>query len=238
MGNTPRSGPRSFTSGLIHALGKLVEEKHRFTTLELRKEIMQAPNFPQGQEPQLSERVKHCHVDRIMLHPLLEEGPCSHKFPREISRTSIAEQLTVTLHFDFADKPSIKQIKTLGEELNKVFESHGNLGVNGVRWGGIYQHKILGPIVNHWKKRTWSDQHATEKRQHSSIDDGVSNNLLNPSTGGILTPTSTSPSSPRKHHFVAEGDITIGSTDQNVSIQQSQGHCKRRKLSLEAPVTD
>ncbi|KAL9117344.1 MAG: hypothetical protein Q9187_006121 [Circinaria calcarea] len=230
MGTTPRSGPSSFTSGLIHALGKLVEEKRRFTTLELRDEIMQAPNFTRGQEPQLSERDKHSNADRIMLHPLLEEGSCSHKLPREISRTPIAEQRTATLHFDFAGKPSLKQIKSLGEGLNKVFESHGNLGVNGVRLGSIKQYKI-DRIVKTWKELTWPDQHATGKRQHSSIDDGVSNGLLNPSTIGILTPSSMSPSSPGEHHYVAEGDIAIGSTDQIVSIQQSQDHYKKRKLS-------
>ena len=60
-------GATSFTSALIWALKSLVRNVP-FTTIELLKRILVAPNFRDNQKPRLSKLLKNDR--RIMLHPL------------------------------------------------------------------------------------------------------------------------------------------------------------------------
>jgi len=50
-------GEDSFTTALIWALKFLVEDRKRFTTLELQTKIMDAPNFPKNQFVPVGEGV-------------------------------------------------------------------------------------------------------------------------------------------------------------------------------------
>lgn len=76
METTPRPGETSFTAALIYALRCLLDEKkgRRFTTTELMGKIVKAPNFPEDQAPQLSDRLENSPGGRIMLHPLPRPG--------------------------------------------------------------------------------------------------------------------------------------------------------------------
>lgn len=136
---TPVPGDTSFTSALIWALKILVKEKPggRFTTVDLLNKINDdAPNFPKTQTSVLSDRLhKNGFVGHIVLHPLEGEGPSAPKPQKEANRSDSAKR-TVTLGFDFDQKPSLEHIQTFGHELNKLFKQR-NLGVNGIRWGGI-----------------------------------------------------------------------------------------------------
>ena len=218
---TRRSGPESFTSALTWSLEKLAEENDRFTTVDLRRYIERAPGFPPDQEPQLSDRQKLPAVGHIMLHPLPELGSCNQIIP-EVRRAGSVQQPTVTLHFDFAKEPTTEQIKTLGLGLNGIFDRH-DLGVNGVRWGGM-QAKVV-----YWAKK-WIEGHRWRKssnlgRARNPVDDGVANVELNQASIGLLTTSSAKLESPGRHHFIAEGEIVIGESENGQDCR------KRRRLS-------
>ena len=140
-GSTKPPGKDSFTSALIYALEKLVEERQggSFTTIDLLQVIQrEAPYFPRDEQTaMISDRQKTTLGGRIggriVLHPLQKEGPITPAAPEE---GDPAKRHTVTLHLDFRDKPAKDNIKEIGEELNKFFELH-RLGLNRIRWGGM-----------------------------------------------------------------------------------------------------
>lgn len=91
----------------------------------------EAPNFPEDQEPILSDRDKNISAGRIMLHPLGNAPPS-----REPSLCPDAAGRTVTLVLDFDDKPALEDIEKLGQQMNQIFEDY-TLGVNRVRWASM-----------------------------------------------------------------------------------------------------
>lgn len=107
----------------------------RFTTDELLRTIREhAPQFPKEQEPHLVERGDpHTKAGRIMLHPIRRDGVVCQS-PSNISGTDQTRKHTVTLHFDFGEKPSDRILETLGQGLNNSFK-RSNLEVLRVRWG-------------------------------------------------------------------------------------------------------
>ena len=149
-------GKNSFTSALIYALDTLVEKKEggRFTTDELLRTIREAPHFPKEQEPCfIGRRDQHTRAGRIMLHPIGRNG-MERKVPSEADQIKKeAKKHTVTLHFDFNNKPSDESIVNLGLGLNDLFSKHRNLEVFRVRWGEMRasatvraSRKFSGPI--------------------------------------------------------------------------------------------
>ena len=139
MGTTPIPGPRSFTSALIFALKALLEEKGRFTTVELIGKIKGAPNFPKDQYPMLLNRSSNTLADRIILSPLHRnktDGSQSIVLAEEDKILDAYKSRVLTLHFDFGSQPSYTAIESIGRQLNQVFERR-NLDVNQVRWGGV-----------------------------------------------------------------------------------------------------
>lgn len=199
MGSTPVPGDDSFTSALIFALESLVMERPggRFTTVELLKKIIQdAPNFPKNQFPILSDRSDKngCSAGRIMLHPLETEGLSASMPDEEVSRSELAKGPTLTLHFDFGQKPSKTHIEIFGRGLNKFFEQN-TLGVNGVRWGGMQS-----TATKHARRFLERVRRAGMERQikeKPTIQIARSDELL-PGSGLILpaTPPSTAQPSP------------------------------------------
>lgn len=144
LGKTPVPGPYSFTSALTWALEALVEEKRdqegRFTTDELLRKIQHdAPNFPEGQKPVLSNReTGDASAGCIMLHPLDRNGTKAQSPAKEVTSPDLdqAKRQTLTLHFDFAEKTSNESIERLGLQLNGIFDPN-TLGVNRVRFGSL-----------------------------------------------------------------------------------------------------
>ncbi|KAL8645463.1 MAG: hypothetical protein Q9226_007293 [Calogaya cf. arnoldii] len=138
-GTTGVPGPTSFTRALIFALKALARDKKegRFTTAELLRKIKtDAPDFPKDQTPAMSNRDnKNPSAGRIMLHPLRQKRP-SDVANEECPIKRAATGYVMTLHFDFGNKPPDDNLRTLGMNLNTIFERNA-LEVHRVRWGGL-----------------------------------------------------------------------------------------------------
>ena len=159
MGTTKSPGDESFTSALIYALERLLEEQPdgRFTTVDIMGKIQECPTFPRDQDPKLSDRERHTLAGRVMLHPLKEDDS-AHTSVQSSDLTSPAEgpssdflsRQTMTLHFDLKARPNPIHVEEFGLELNRIFADRTRtLGVNRVRWGGMQS--MAARIVKNWK---------------------------------------------------------------------------------------
>ena len=213
MATTPIPGQNSFTSALIFALETLVEEQGRFTTVELRNKIKNdAPNFPKNQNPVLCSR-KKCGSSsgRIMLHPL-EKAQKSQENGSALSLgedtdLDIFKRQTVTLHFDFCDKPSHEVVKAFGQELNQIFETD-NLGVNRVRWGGMKQ-SAAGRAFGILQRSLHRHRRASSEQLQAASDAGGSQSGSNGDDSVFPTPSPSNGNSPRPLEFTAAGNIAV-----------------------------
>ncbi|KAL9065712.1 MAG: hypothetical protein Q9161_008047 [Pseudevernia consocians] len=198
LSTTPVPGKDSFTEALIWALKKLVEEKRRFTTVELLRTIKQkAPDFPKGQTPVLSDRLDDIQAGRIMLHPL-------QKLQKDGSRTEVSSEentkldhfrsRTVTLHFDFADQPTHAEVETLGRQLNNVFE-RSIFGVNRVRWGGM-KLSAAARAVGTFQAGLKRCRRASMKQPTATLNMGATEEWLPQKKPELLTPSSSTQHSP------------------------------------------
>ena len=155
-----------------------------------------------------------------MLHPLPEGESCNQIIP-EVQKTDSV----MTLHFNFAKEPTDEQIETLGLGLNKSFEGD-SFRVNEVRWGGM---QTRGDYLVH----KWIDgvnevvrrKKSNFGRVQDPVDDGVASLERNPTSNGILTPSSAKLEPLELHRFFAEGEIV---SDQSECGQERR---KRRRLS-------
>lgn len=150
LSTTPVPGDDSFTSALIYALEALVQESDegRFTTDALLRKIQHdAPYFPKDQEPVLSNReLGNMSAGCIMLHPLDRNGTTAQS-PAKEGNSLEARRHTLTLHFDYGEKPSGSSIETLGFQLNKIFDPK-TLGVIGVRFGSLQSSPFNRAVQN------------------------------------------------------------------------------------------
>lgn len=138
MAATPVPGDNSFTAALIYALEALVEENEggRFTTDQLLRKIQHdAPFFPKNQKPVLSDRASNTSAGRIILHPLNQNGSAQ-STSKDANSLDLIKRQTLTLHFDFGERPPNDSIELLGRELNNIFDRKA-LGVNRIRWGSL-----------------------------------------------------------------------------------------------------
>ena len=265
MASTPVPGKDSFTSALIYALEALVEEQQggRFTTVELLNKIKEdAPHFPKNQTPVLSDREEKTSAGRIMLHPLRRgdtKARTTRQTTRQTSQMDISNQdtaigHTLTLHFDFGDKPPNIHIERLGLGLNNLFERN-TLGVNRIRWGGL--HSIIARAARNWMATL---ERSRTRQQRSCINASGSEGCASP---GLLEPPPTpayttrshttrssaaaSPTnqySPRKRGSVAMEELefdlsgfnassfSIASMAKTESREQSRDRRKKLKLSV------
>ena len=192
-----------------------MEEQGRFTTVELRNKIKNdAPKFPKDQNPVLSSRKKNgSNSGRIMLHPLekaqrIQENGSALSLGED-TELDIFKRQTVTLHFDFCDKPSHAVVKAFGQQLNQLFETD-NLGVNRVRWGGMKQ-SAAGRAFGILQRSLHRHRRASMEQPHAASDAGGSQSGSNGDDSTFLTP-SPSPSngdSPRPLEFTAAGNIAV-----------------------------
>lgn len=210
-------GPDSFTSALIYALERLVKEKGSFTTVELLNKIKtHAPGFPKDQTPVLSDRKDDVQAGRIMLHPIHKSQQDGSKL--ELSPEESASQdpfklkrQTVTLHFDFAEKPSHANVRMLGRHLNDGFERY-TLGVNRVRWGGM-RRSAAARAVGSFQAGLKRYRRASMKRQQLALDIGGAELWSVEKNPELLTPSSSSQHSPRALDFAPTVSIDVKSSD-------------------------
>lgn len=210
LGKTPIPGPYSFTSALTWALEALVEEKGdqegRFTTDELLRKIQHdAPDFPEDQEPVLSNRKPgDTSAGRIMLHPLDRNGTKAQSPAKEVTRPDLdqAKRQTLTLHIDFAEKPSKVSIEKLGYQLNGIFDPN-TLSVNRVRFGSLRPSvfnratKMFAAFAERHRRLSGRQQQPPMDTLHpvpsieictTSKDEGINT----PDSFSVVTPVSTS----------------------------------------------
>ena len=231
---TPLPGETSFTSALIWALKRLLETKPegRFTTSELLAEIRDnAPHFPKEQHPVMRDRETGNHTGRIMLHPL-QESSANAPFPAD-RETDIdqAKQHGVTLHFDFAEKPSVAEIDILGDQFNQLFERN-TLRVNGIRWGGV-KPSMFARVIHRFQSLQGIN---SKKRRVDAMKIGAAR-LLAGHVHDLPTP------SPEVEDSLGQGDLAHGlvtltkmeteamDSVEDVESQNSSRRAKRRKLS-------
>lgn len=239
MATTPAPGKDSFTEALIWALERLVQEKDRFTTVELLNKIkLKAPNFPKNQVPVLSDRKDDVQAGRIMLHPLRKpqkDGSQAGLSSEAHTDLDPFKRQTVTLHFDFADQPSQGDIEMLGRQLNGVFERY-TLGVNRVRWGGMEKSlaaRAIGSFQAAGRKR---NRRASMNQQQVALDDGGSESQLVEDSLAFLAPSPSNRESPRSMEITVTGSIPISPTNLSPisfptpvdSNEESEGHIEDR----------
>ncbi len=211
MATTQVPGNGSFTSALIYALEDLVEKKGRFTTVELLRTIKTHADFPKNQSPVLSNRRDKVEAGRIMLHPLdkVQKDGSQNVLPSEKDTNLDAfKRHTVTLHFEFTNQPPPIDVKTLGRELNSIFERY-TLNVNRVRWGGMRQSAAALAVGNF--QQAGRRRRASSEQRQVALDDMGSDSRSVGDNSALLTP-STSPSnrdSPRLMEFTATGNTAV-----------------------------
>ena len=231
---TPLPGDTSFTSALIWALERLLATKPegRFTTSELLAEIRDnAPHFPQEQHPVMRDRESGNQTGRIMLHPLQDASEnIKLRTDRDVDLDQ-AKQYSVTLHFDFAEKPSVADVNALGDQFNRIFERNA-LQVNGIRWGGVNP-SMLGRVIHRLqaiKSRT---------RRMNAMKLGAANKwLLTGHAHDLPTP------SPEVEERMIEEDLSVDPLNpskrklskamdsiEDPNVQENAKNGKRRKLT-------
>lgn len=234
MGKTPVPGPDSFTSALTWALEALVEEKGdqegRFTTDELLRKIQHdAPDFPEGQEPVLSNRKPgDTSAGRIMLHPLDRNGTKAQSPAKEGTSLDLdqAKRQTLTLHLDFAEKPSNVSIETLGYQLNGIFDPN-TLGVNRVRFGSL-RSSVFNRATKRFAAVAERHRRSSGRQQQPFMD------TLHPVPCPTLRPLPTEICTTSKDEGINTSDsffvVTPVSTSSNEDFEdQNSGHSKKRK---------
>lgn len=171
---TARPGKESFTAALIWALKELAQGGGRFTTTRLLERVRSAPDFPSDQEPVLSSRRENHTNERIVIHPL-SDSTKSQELTLHTNGTikkSIAQQEILTLKFVFDARPSEKDIRQLGKNLNHVVYRN-ELNVNRVVWGGIRPHAndaVFAAISSFKARRKINHSAPTEPLQAATAN--------------------------------------------------------------------
>ena len=239
MAGTPVPGKDSFTSALIDALEYLVKysAEGRFTTVELLRRIKHhSPDFPAEQFPVLSDREHVGPAGRIMLHPLQPESPNTQISQKDRVDLELTKRQTVTLHFDFDEKPQLEHIRTLGEEFNGVFERN-LMRVNGVRWGGLKQSMAARAVQTFLEGR---QRRASFRREQSTLTIDSNEDWPTQELQAPLTPSSNGQHSPRIEDLIPNKTLIINTSQLGLSPPldwkndpdyQSQGRLKRRRTA-------
>ena len=235
-GFTKVPGKESFTSALIYALETLVKEREngRFTTVALlNKIISDAPHFPKEQNPMLFKREKMFSNGRIMLHPLQTVGSGDDSLRIDTENPENHTGTTLTLHYDFTEKPSQTYIEMFGKGMNDFFER--NVGVNRVRWGGIRPSMVARAAMNfrragRERSRRKITTYSNTKLPKKTLDP------LTPYSSDQHSPQTTEPAAIRSPSFNSADiayltplDSNDGDTNQN---QELKGRRKRRRIGL------
>ncbi|KAL8709711.1 MAG: hypothetical protein Q9225_007413, partial [Loekoesia sp. 1 TL-2023] len=165
---TAAPGPNSFTRALIFALKHLVKDKEQgpFTTDELLRKIKTYPDFPQHQEPVLSDRRYLTNkAGRIMLRPLRPKGRIAQAKTENESLHRALNGQRMTLHFDFSSEIEERHLHILGTTLTGMVERN-TLGVRHIEWGGVSE-TPLGRVANELRMRL-EKRHSSAKKPDKS----------------------------------------------------------------------
>ena len=209
MQSTRVPGPESFTSALIIALKYLADPDHksggRFTTVELLNRIKQhSPKFPADQNPKLSDRRKTIgKPGYLMLHPLQLGTPKNQVTPKESDPGELTRIQTVTLHFDFCDRPPIEHIEILARELNRIAD-RPSLRVHDIRWGGIKRSMVAQAIQ--WLLQGRERRAGLKRKRENATPTGCEEDGPCQITPGPPTPFSMS-HTPKLEGVVAQNDV-------------------------------
>ena len=242
-----RPGKESFTRALIYALNALVEKRPdgRFTTVELLNKIKDAPDFPKDQNPTLSDREKKGSAGRIMLHPLRGTGPDGALSQRKAADLIPFIGRTLTLHFDFSEKPSGDYVERFGRGLNDFFQL--NVGVNRVRWGGMGQ-AMAARYARYFQAQLKRNRSGSTRLQPATAGDGSSSAKPGANSLDFPTPCSVDQHSPQSTEPAAKGSPELNTANISPmplprsldSNEESEGDTqdhgegrKRRKIALD-----
>ena len=133
----------------------------------------EAPHWRKDQTPVLSDRVYCNPAGNIMLSPLFAHK--SIKEPRVYPDPNPWQQPTGTLHFDFAEEPSLPVIEKFGDKLNNDVSMSDRLPIDTLRWGGMRTrpHDDFIPlpqvVAKEGKQRLGQTQQNGESNGGSSI---------------------------------------------------------------------
>ena len=216
----------------------------RFNTIELLQVIQDdAPDFPKDQTARISARQKDTLGACIVLHPLQEEGTISQVAPEE---DESSKRHTVTLEFDFSDKPTKDSIEKIGLEFNDFFDRH-SLGLNRIRWGGMESRQAR--VARYARRFLAMVEQPRKKRERSVSTGNLSEGMLSPNPP--FTPASMARFSDRSPIYSnspspqVQEDLIIGPPAESSEslkrktqsdegeLDQAQGRRKRPKLSVE-----
>lgn len=140
QGRTRIPGPFSFTSALIWALNKLVNEKEEFTASQLHTAIMNAPDFPRlTQTPILTEKGE-ASLTRLCLAPLLPDDKVvsDEKSWEQKPMDPQSFQFGLCLQFTYDSLPSLDDIKDMVEGLSHMRRTH-DVKARHINWKGIHR---------------------------------------------------------------------------------------------------
>ena len=146
-------GEDSFTSALIWALKKLVEERERFTVSELQTRIMNgAPSFPKGQFVPLLERYDPCD-QRLILAPLPFGSDAETPVSPPPNHTMDLRQNSLDLRFFFPNPPDAEEIENLARRLKRDMVAQ-NIGARSIVWIALKNKDLIRAAAEKWMRQT------------------------------------------------------------------------------------
>ena len=205
----------------------------RFTTVELLSTIKEhAPHFPKDQDPLLVERGdSHTQAGRVMLHPIQRDGTVS-QIPKQKFDINEAKKHTVTLHFDFASKPSNPHLETLGQGMNEMFKRN-NLEVLPPRWGGM-RASATACAVKRFQTSLWR-RRSSKREERPTVEKPLQ---PRPQVASLRDQDQLSlPTPPRTGYHTQDSAVTTdfaasGSADSSGSMEsRPRSKLKRRRTA-------
>ena len=181
-------GEDSFTTALIWALKFLVEDRKRFTTLELQTKIMDAPNFPKNQFVPVGEGYEPCD-QRLTLAPLPSNFD-NESHASAVSGGLRAEQpqnsndYYLDLRFWYPTKPDKTEIESLAKRFRRLMNEK-SIGSHRIDWTALKnvaiarsesaEMDLIRPAAAKWKSllrfgKTSSQTSPVINRDHVSPD--------------------------------------------------------------------
>ncbi|KAE8446889.1 hypothetical protein EG329_011520 [Mollisiaceae sp. DMI_Dod_QoI] len=155
---TKKPGDNSFTTALIWAATNLLQsgKKRSFSTQELLSKILDAPDFPNGQYPRLSERGSAC-LRRIVLAPLSEDASENAENDAQEAEDDFTTDLS--LRFIFNRDMDLAMVENLVTELKSLMIGEDIKGA-GILWEGI---NCPHPLLQFYGRRWLSVTKAKKK---------------------------------------------------------------------------
>ena len=189
----------------------------------------------------LFKREKMFSTGHIMLHPLQTAGSDDDSLRKEKEKSENYTGSTLTLHYDFTEKPSRAYIEMFGKELNDFFAR--NDGVYRVRWGGIRPSMVARAA----KKFQRAVHKRSQRKSTTNSNTKLSTNNLYPPTPNSSdqhspqTTEATANRSPSFNSVDIGTESLLGPSDSNDEDesrdQEPRGTRKRRRITLHSDIS-